>query len=380
MLAAADEAPPGRSRAGRRRARRGPGGSMRQSGGRAAAPSRWRPGSAVGAVSSCSSGAASAPGRRCRRVSAPRSNPDTAMRNRGAISLARTSGTICPGLQPPVARRAARTALEHLEQREVDVLVQRFVAADALVADRQRLLDAGQVDPDVQALEIRLLRGPGMALDGGCDLLEDALVVGGFGGVDTEGGRARWLHPQPAGGRQQRGTAATAMAAVGRPHADLPLLSVPERQRQLVVQFLAAREKFERAIGQQAGQRISLQQETARRCRWMNRVAHRGGRQLRCDRSLPGNSAPAACRRCAAWHGRRLRASGFRQHGGRRRLRRASPRRSRRATRRARTGPPRRRACAPASFPTAVISAIKVSRWGRCGRAASRPAGSGPAR
>ena len=91
--------------------------------------------------------------------------------------------------------------LEVFQQREVQVLVQRLVGADDFLVDRQREVDAWQVDADLQALEVGFVGAPGMVahrVDGGA---ERQLVLGGLGGVDAglAGGVA---HAQPAGGRQ----------------------------------------------------------------------------------------------------------------------------------------------------------------------------------
>ena len=93
----------------------------------------------------------------------------TEMRTRAAPSWRRTSGMIC-GLQAAVAR-AAGMLLEVFQQREVQVLVQRLGADDFLV-DRQREVDAWQVDADLQALEVGFVGAPGMVahrVDGGAE-------------------------------------------------------------------------------------------------------------------------------------------------------------------------------------------------------------------
>ena len=75
--------------------------------------------------------------------------------------------------------------LEVFQQREVQVLVQRLVGADDFLVDRQREVDARQVDADLQALEVGFVGAPGMVahrVDGGA---ERQLILGGLGGVDA---------------------------------------------------------------------------------------------------------------------------------------------------------------------------------------------------
>ena len=124
--------------------------------------------------------------------------------------------------------------LEVFQQREVQVLVQRLVGADDFLVDRQREVDAWQVDADLQALEVGFVGAPGMVahrVDGGA---ERQLVLGGLGGVDAglAGGVA---HAQPGG--RQFGHAVRRMAElVEREHARLDLAAVGVAQVDVIVQ------------------------------------------------------------------------------------------------------------------------------------------------
>ena len=184
---------------------------------------------------------------------------------------------IC-GLQAAVAGRAAGMLLEVFQQREVQVLVQRLVGADDFLVDRQREVDAWQVDADLQALEVGFVGAPGMVahrVDGGA---ERQLILGGLGGVDAglAGGVA---HAQPAGGRQF-GHAVRRMAElVGREHARPDLAAVGVAQVDVIVQVGRAGLQGHAHAVQQGGQRIGLQREALGLGVFVQGIADLGGDQ-----------------------------------------------------------------------------------------------------
>ena len=188
------------------------------------------------------------------------------------------------GLQSPVARNTPGPLLEELQQAEVDVFMQRFQRADAFVADRQRVVDAGEIHADVEALEVGFLRRPDVATHRLQDAAEERFVHGLFALVDLRCAAGLARNAQPPGRRKQHAAAGANMFPIRREHALAARAAVLEGQRNFVVQVCAAGGEVQLHVRQQRSQWIGLEQEASGQGARMHGVAHRGrGKLITCN-------------------------------------------------------------------------------------------------
>ena len=158
------------------------------------------------------------------------------------------------GLQAAVARAKAGVVLEKLQQREIQVLVQRLARAHDLVVPVQRELDAGDFDRDLQHVEIGRRGSPGMAGHRLHHRTEHRFVLGFHRPV----ARGHGLAFSPGANPAARDQLAIGADAVRRKHLET-VHPVGHGRR---VFF-----EVEPDALQQAGQRIRFQPKAVRRCR-----------------------------------------------------------------------------------------------------------------
>ena len=155
--------------------------------------------------------------------------------------------------------------------------MQRLVGADDFLVDRQREVDAWQVDADLQALEVGFVGAPGMVahrVDGGA---ERQLVLGGLGGVDAglAGGVA---HAQPAGGDSSATPSGAWPSWLARTRA-IDLAAVGVAQVDVIVQVGRAGLQCHAHAVQQGDQWIGLQREALGLGVFVQGIADLGGDQ-----------------------------------------------------------------------------------------------------
>ena len=101
-----------------------------------------------------------------------------------------------------VVDRAAGAVFEQLEHGEVEIFVHRFPGADAFLAVRQAPLGTGDLGPDHELGELRLMQPPWMRLNRADDLVEDRLVLSVEPSVGIMSPVPGSRDPEPSGRRE----------------------------------------------------------------------------------------------------------------------------------------------------------------------------------
>ena len=176
------------------------------------------------------------------------------------------------GLEATVTQRAAGFFLKELQQREIEILVQRFAQADDLITNGKRQIFCRMGNTDVQFLEIGLFIAPAVVGDGTDCRFKKLFVI-------RLQSLARGItgKPEPAGWRDIGFADDIGMNPVRSQNLQSFRLATAAQRHLIMETVVLAGDEIQLRIAHQRRQRIGLQPETVGGGVFVHRVTHFDG-------------------------------------------------------------------------------------------------------